>query len=340
MGYATGTSTAPSDLLSDLVSFLSGEGWSITRTNGYRDGVTDDQVTIHDSSATDNPFFHFLYDDDTTTARIDCQPSVSDAGISSPYYAHTGSPNTSGGNGTTVSIGQRGATSSQGFEGASQAYHFFGGSTSDGRYCHVVVEGDAGVFFHLLFGTIEKAGTFGGGAYMTAMQTRQDGQVMWPFCGSPGNWYSTQWLRCDDVLTGGSYTTDGGTSYWSRNFGTCHYFRQNPAVYYSMPWYCGGLIAYNQRSVLGPNPVVVWEDAVPGLGDDHAILGHIPDCRPCSMFGREPNEIITIGSDDWHIFPVHQKLEGATGTSTYTNTNTGTAPNNFSNYAGFAYLEN
>jgi hypothetical protein len=339
MAFQTSTSSSPQDLLDKLVTFATAQGWTITSVVGYRDGITYDQVSMTDGSASQNPYFHFLADDDLNTAAINCQPSRLYVDTETPFYAHTGSPNTGGGPGTYISIGHRASADNQGFGGASTAYWFFAGTTSDGRYMHVVVEGDAGVFFHLAFGTIEKAGTFNGGAYMTAMQTDDSSQVMWPFTFSPGNWHSTQWLRCDNVLTGGTVTTDGGTSRWTEHFGQA--FAGNTSL--SHAWAFGGVIPWNQRTPFGPNLCLTWEDTVPSPTlDDFVILGHTPDIRIVSMDGREPGEIVTIGSDDWYLFPVHVKNAargGATGSSaSYINSFTaGSPPNNDSNLAGFAY---
>ena len=75
-------------------------------------------------------------------------------------------------------------------------------------------------------------------------------------------------------------------------------------------------------------------------GTFYKIVGHIPDMRFVSMNGREPGEIITIGPDDWYLFPMHIKTtDGVSSTSSaYTNTFTsGGAPNNDSNLMGLAY---
>lgn len=342
MAYQKSTSTSPSDLLSQLVTFASGQGWTITSTVGYRDGITYDQVSMHDTSASQDPYFHFLSDDTLVTASINCQPSRLYVDTETPFYAHTGSPNTGGGSGSFVSIGHRGGTTNQGFGGASTAYWFFAGSTSDGRYIHIVVEGDAGVFFHLCFGTIEKAGTFNGGAYMTALQVDESSQVNWPFTFAPDNWLATNWIRCDNVLTSGTVTTEGGTSRWTTDFGQA-WSRASLTSGLATGWAAGGVIPWNQRTPFGPNICVVWDDLTPVAGtDDFVILGDTPDIRIVSMDGREPGEIVTIGSDDWYLFPVHVKNAirgGATGdTGSYSNDWTaGSPPNNDSNIAGFAY---
>jgi len=334
MGYETGTSLSPSDLLAKIVAHAGGQGWSITRTTGYRDGITDDQVTMHDGSASDDPYFHFLYDDTLVSASISCMPSDSDGGALALYYQHPGTPSTAGAP-QVVSIGHRASAIDQGFGGPHHRYTIFSGSTSDGRYMHVVCEGDAGVFFHLCWGTIEKAGNFNGGAYMTACQVDDSIQVNWPFTWNPGGWHSTQYIRNDNLLTGGTFTTDGGTSRWTDNFGQSFL---NSGL--SFAWMSGGVIPWNQRTPFAPNICVSWEDLSPAVGtDDFVILGHTPNLRIVSLNGREPGEIVVIGSDNWYLFPVHTKTVEI-GANAYSPTATGGTPASTSNLAGLAYLRN
>ena len=106
MAFETGTSTSPSNLLSKLVTRLTTDGWTITRTNG----APGTQVSISDGSAAGGAHFHFLADDTAATARWSCQPSRADAGSGVNFYAHTGSPDVSGtvirASGFSVTIGR------------------------------------------------------------------------------------------------------------------------------------------------------------------------------------------------------------------------------------------
>jgi len=337
MAFETGVSLSPSDLLSKLVTRLTTDGWTIVRTNGSPGA----QVSVSDGSAAEANQFNFLADDTAAVAAIDCQPSRADGGSGVSFFAHTGSPNTAGTNGTFVSIGHRTSATDQGFSGTHTAYFFFTGSTPDGRYAHIVVEGTAGVFFHLFFGTIAKAGTFVGGQYMTGFTTTSTGLFTWPFQFNESKFRSTSWIRCDDFFTGISVTTDAGLSRWHEAPGMAH--NNGTATNYAAAWYQGGLQNFNQRSPFGPNLCIVWNAVSPSsVSTAHKILGHTPDLRLVSMDGRDPGEVLVIGADSWRIFPVHRKtLDGSsTTTSAYVNTTAaGPAPNTDSNLAGFALLE-
>lgn len=337
MAFETGVSTSPSDLLSKLVTRLTTDGWTIVRTNGSPGA----QVSISDASATETNQLNFLADDTAATASIACQPSRTDGGSGVSFFAHTGSPNTSGSNGTFVSIGHRNSSADQGFSGSHVAYFFFTGTTADGRYCHIVVEGTSGVYFHLAFGTIAKAGTFTGGQYVTGLNVTTAGVFNWPFEFNEAKTQSTSWIRCDDFFTSISVTTDSGTSRWHEAPGMAH--NNISSSNYAAPWYQGGLQSFNQRTPFGPNLCIVWNSIGPfAVSTAHKILGHTPDFRLCSMDGRESGEVVTIGADDWRIYPAHRKTTDGTSTtsSAYVNTFTGGgAPNHDSNLAGFALKE-
>lgn len=337
MAYETGVSTSPSNLLSKMVTRLTTDGWTIVRTNGSPGA----QVTISDGSATEGNVFNFLADDTAATASWSCQPGRVDGGSGVAFYAHTGSPNTSGTGGTFVSFGHRLSSSDQGFSGSHTAYHFYTGSTSDGRYCHIVVEGTAGVFWHLMFGTCEKAGTFSGGQYMSALNvgsTSVQNHWLWDFA-APTSTTGTNWFRNDDHFNSIGQSTDAGVSEWFEDVA----FAGNIGGSINMngPLYQGGLQVFNQRTPFCPIWLHVFNALTPvPQTTAWKLCGHIPDARFCSMDGREPSDSITIGSDTWDIYPMHIKTTDgvSTTTSAYTNTFTaGGAPNNDSNLMGMAY---
>jgi len=337
MPYETGVSTSPSDLLAKMVTRMSTDGWTTVRLTG----APGTQVSMSDGSAAVTTQFNFLADNSTSIANISCMPSNGDSGSGVNFYAHTGSPNTSGTDGTFIHFGQKLSTADEGFSGNSTAYHFFTGTTTSGRYVHVVLEGTAGVFWHLCFGTIEKAGAFDGGAYMTASSVRsQTDGVHWAFDWAKTTFVNTHWFRNDSHYITKSTTTDAGASRWFENFS----FAGNRTTTQHMPGplYQGGLQSFNQRTPFAPIWIHTFDSAAPTpTSTGWVIAGHIPDMRFVSMDGREPGETIVIGADTWHLFPMHRKTTDGTSTTSvaYTNTHTtgGPAPHNDSNLMGLAY---
>jgi hypothetical protein len=337
MAFETGVSTSPSDLLSKLVTRLTTDGWTIIRTNGSPGA----QVSISDGSATLGTQFNFVADDTTVSAHIACQPSTGDGGSGVAFYAHTGSPNVSGAFGTFVQIGQGTSITDQGFSGSHTAYFFFTGTTSEGRYCNIVVEGTAGVYWHMAFGTCEKAGTFDGGQYISGSNVGDaSNDIHWLFeFTAPSLTTNTSWLRDDDHYNSIGQSTDGGLSEWFEDIAFAGQIGSAQNMF--GPLYQGGLQNFNQRTPFCPIWLHVFNHLGPSAGSTaFKIVGHIPDMRFVSMDGREPGEIITIGADDWYLFPMHIKTtDGLSSTSSaYQNTYTaGGAPNNDSNLMGLAY---
>lgn len=340
MAYETGVSTSPQDLVSKIYNHATANGWTGVRNNGAVTGASGAQHSLSDGSAAVSNQINMVGFNAANTAEIAMQPSTGDGGSGVQFFNHTGSPNTSGTRGTYVSMGHGTSTAALGFAGAHVAYHIFSGSHADGRYVHVVCEATAGVFYHMMFGTILKAGSFNGGQYATASNVRPQtsAQVMWPFSSGGLTGQGTQWLRGDGLY---SFGTPG----WQALHGAAHSPSNNSTVAaMTSTLYQGGLIGFNGRTPLGPVVAPFWQTVTPsGSSTLFYLLGHLPDVRLVNMDGREPGEQIVLGSDTWHLFPAYRKTTDGTSTTTAAFANTfvaGTDANtNDSNLAGYAFRE-
>lgn len=336
MAYETGTSTGPIDLLSKLQTRLNTDGWTITRSGG----TPGNQLTIEDGSALLGTFFSFLPIETANVESWHCQPHTSDSG-DVVFQSHPGSPNTSGSGATFIRFGQSNSSDVQGFEGASIAYHFFTGTVTNGRYCHVVLEGTSGIYFHLAFGTIEKVGVFDGGAYISATNfTDTAADAHWLFNFESGVNSGIDWLRNDDHYTSIGQTTDAGASRWFQKIAFAGSYGEVNNMYSGL--YQGGLQAWNNRSTLCPIWIHTFNSLNPvPITTAFKIVGQIPDMRFISMDGRTADEIMTIGGDDWMIFPMHNKQTvHQDDDEAYDNTNLSGPPDNNTNLMGLAYRKN
>jgi len=98
--------------------------------------------------------------------------------------------------------------------------------------------------------------------------------------------------------------------------------------------FMGGLIDLTQRTPLCPNYLKAELTGAPGLT---VFVGQTPDLRIISMQGRNPDgEIVTIGSDDWFLFPM-RNMGAVPVTDDGAYVSSGTQPNHQSNLIGFAY---
>ena len=335
MAYETGVSSSPTDLVSKIYTRAGTDGWTQVRNNGAVTGSSGNQHSISDSGVQ----FNMVGFDTTNQGEIRLQPSTGDGGAGVQFYNHTGSPNTTGSNGTFVRCGHGDASFELGFTGSHVAYHLFSGDTPGGaKYIHAVVEGVAGVFFHLWMGTIEKAGTFTGGAYATGTCYRTaTSSVVWPFGFGHSTTLATQWIRGDSLYTAGSPG-------WRTLQGFAHKVSATlPGM--AEDTYYGGALAFNGRTPMGPVLAPFWNTTgTPTVTTTGwYLLGHLPDVRLISMEGREPGEQIELGGDTWHCFPVYRKTTDGTSITTdaFSPTFTASSGSNTydSNIAGFAYRE-
>lgn len=349
MAYTTSVTIGnPNEMLDLIRDEMVTDGWVLERSDGLPSGgkvlsdASADEATFVSARARNTGF------DANTNVGVGTADSVSPAEV----WDLPGSPDNLD-DGRIINFGQRESSIIQGFEGDdsggadyTRVSVFTGDNAAgNGRYMHCVAECRPGLFWHLLFGTINKAGTFSGGFYCTGSAVGDSGgDSIWPFEWNMPRSSSrgTSWIRCDDFFTGVSQTGDGGTSRWFEDWA---FAGQEGAVANMFgPLYQGGLQAFNQRTPFAPIWAIIHNSTSSNpINTAWKLLGHIPDVRFCSMEGREPNETITIGGDTWHLFPMFRKTTDGVSIlgDAYKNTfASGSAPNDDSNLMGLAYKEN
>jgi len=193
--------------------------------------------------------------------------------------------------------------------GSSMAYHLFGGTGSDGEYCHAVLELASGVFASVHFGSLDKADTFTGGAWCDAAYWVSGAGASWSLHHWPWVMVSAQTsyrgaLRAD-------LDSAVAPKWWG--FGNVSIGSQGDAIATNaIPYTAGGPSDYwaqaqspselNGRTILwpvtcyGPRPSLYW-----------SALGQIPGVRTCSMELLDAGEEITMGSDVYLVFPARAK---------------------------------
>lgn len=324
--YETGTATGTSDLISKLATFAAARGWTVAaQTTSAASG----------SPATSTPgrvfskgslVFGIGYD----SSNILIAPATAVNGSAS-WIAQTGSS-------VTSSSGLLPTTNSM--PGPYQAYHFFAGSAPD--YLHVVVERTSGIFNHFAIGELVKAGSYTGGAYGAA--------VGWQELWSAGNYAnnvpdSIYHSLMFDALTSntGGYGSvrptviradiDGKTNNWMpirTNWGGNNAHGDIRGNAFSQDLHARAPSQFNQLTPL--HPIIITADRPSNL---YSFLGHVPDMRGVNMTNLSAGQLLTIGSDDWLIFPAIQK------TATWDSGNTtSTNQQRSSGTYGYAYKRN
>lgn len=316
MAYQTSTATSPNDLLGQLATFAAANGWTMDTTSGTGGDPASNQRVFNDGAGG-----VFATIPQNALGEIHFQPATAFINNATSFFAHTGTPNSAGTAGTFPKCG--GIPN-----GASFTYHFFLPNAAP-RYIHVVMRAASGVFTHLAFGTAAKFGAFTGGQYATALSWRSinstDNTFM--FVDGINTSHSTQWFRVDGAFGGGSPT-------WFQEIGVAFGGSLSSSTQFTKALWMGGLIDLTQRTPLSPNFLKAEQSGNPG---QNMFAAHTPDLRLASLQGRNPDgETVTIGSDDWLLFPARQ-VGAVPETDADAYSFTGATPNHRSNLAGYAY---
>lgn len=301
MAYDTGVYTSPLDLLATIEAFADSLGWTVNTNSGVNTGGTG--YSNQQRSFTSDDLTVNIVPDTGGGGRLRAQPSAAFTDGSTAFYAHTGSPATSGTVNTTVNMNEIGT-------GTGVAYHLFGSGSSP-RYVHCVVELSAGVFSHFAFGTIEKFSSYVGGGYVTSLSwhTSVTTNIGLPFSGisRPTN-QGRQWIRADGLV-------DLPSPGWREDWGSMSSGVNDPN--FTSRLFKAGLNLATQRTPLAPIFAMAMTPETVSV-QRHVCMGVVQDVRMVSMEGRQPGETLTIGSDTWRVFPLRSKSSTSSGGSPYT----------------------
>lgn len=202
-----------------------------------------------------------------------------------------------------------------GLYGPLAGYHLF--ITED--YVHLAVEVVTGSFTHMCFGTIDKAGPFNGGDYVTG--TAWTYRYWYDYnksseMNSPTSYYNATLF--DSYMNLGSpyyqdcnnarirFDADGAVGNWlSFGGGACGFMRNDSLVWNTLG--NRNPSTFNTMSPLLPSIITALR---PSGG--YAIMGTVKDVRAINITNYQPKDIITLGNDEWMVFPMIRK-----GTGTY-----------------------
>lgn len=292
MAFETGTATGVNNLLQKLSTFLTAQGWTINRDATEGSGRW---LSVQKGASL---FLNFLSDPATT--------GTSDPGCWVHLRGATGY------NGASAFSAQPGVqpvnTSINKMPGAFAAYWFFEGDD----YIHIVVEVEAGRFRHLQGGTVEKACTFTGGTYCMGLQlyynlnTASDPASMnnvYPWATHTISSTSRNFIYAD---AGGGDGVQWHSSYQSDTYRHSGMWRETNSLTGSEPYRNGYL-----RRLLNATPSAV--NGLPVLERPRALirktsglhvnLGAPRDLRLVSIQNHAAGSVMTIGSDEWYLFP-------------------------------------
>lgn len=298
--YETGAASSVTDLLDKLRIFATANGWTQnffgTRTTGSGQAL---QLTKGAMACT------FIAD---TSAGTSADPGN--------YFGAYQHDTYNAGNGTENQANKSLQCLANGMTGPYVAYHFMTGSEGGSDYLYVVVEVTSGTYKHAGVGKLVGMGALTNGHFAfgcrwgygsTPISDPLAAYHAWPFDSGESGFRggpATQ-VRADcDGVTPRWYDFSSGVSYGNRAgggvravgsaLGTLRGTVYGPTLY--------GASAITGRTTLVP--CMIYGERTSNLA---SILGYAPGMRWVKLDYIAPGDILTLGADQWKVFPVIRK---------------------------------
>lgn len=319
MGYATGAATSISNLLSAIESFAVAEGWTVDGGKANRsDGAARGECVNIGKGDVRGAFFSALSADGGLNAGFEVP-----FGFGLGTYTY---PSWSGGAGNMAqaAAGARTITNNLGTTGVV-AHHLFGGP----HHLHVVIEVASGLFKHVGIGRVDRFGAVTTGVYNFGVRwynqagvidVPEDNRHALAFDHNSGHSRlgPATILRADSDAVSPRYFD--ANAFGSTNILACGWRTSGrSAGLLNLPLGLG-VSTLTGRAVLLPFMMSVQRS-----GGLFSPVGLIPDVRAVRIDNMNPGALLTLGADQWRVFPVIRK-NGAAGQE-----NSGTF--------GYAYLQ-
>lgn len=207
------------------------------------------------------------------------------------------------------------------------------GANSPKSYIHCVIEFQSGSYAHLAFGEMDKVGTWTGGEYYGAgFWSQGGGDIDIPQSIEHQEHFTSHQYNAGTMKGSIRCVTTSPTSNWLVMGSTTNAIRnsvQTRASTVTGPrgeWMSEQLMRIRTSPFSGLTPLVPIQVFFLDIGltpDVYHYLGQIRDVRGINMTTLTPAELITIGGDDWMVFPMRVR--------------NGAAASENSSVLGFAY---
>lgn len=299
MAYETGTSTSITDLLDKLRVFAVANGWTLNfqgaRTSGSGQAV---QLTKGSMAC--------------TWIAATSSNGVNDPGHYLGAYQHDAY---SAGGGTENQANKSAVTYANDMTGPFIAYHFFTGTERGSDYLYVAVETTAGIFKHVGVGKLVSMGALSNGHFCFA--------VRWDYGNNLNIATTTHAVGFDS----GEQGTRKGTSTQIRADSDALSPRWLDAYSNTGNRLGGGFRVADSTGARGfvYGPVRNSASAISGrtalipcmvTGERpsslFSVLGYPPGIRWVKLDFLDPGAILTLGAEQWKVFPIIRK-NGGTG---------------------------
>jgi len=296
MAYQTGTANNPNDLLDKVRVFAIGQGWTVNSWAVRSDGGGAGGWCL----ALQKGDLHVALYTDLTTPAGD-NPGQYIGGYLFPTWS------SAHGNMAQPNKSHNIATNGLGAS-AYTAYHLFGGA----EHVHVVVEINPGTYKHFGFGRLRRLGAYNTGGYVYMSNWHMSSSLRSdfmsvnhavPFDAYPYNTpiysYSTI-VRADSdsispryIYCPESHSTQNNMMCGIRDGNETLPILQCPAS------------SITGRAVLWP--ILTSARRISGL---FSSIGQPPDMRWVRLDYLNPGDTLTLGTDEWMVFPIIRKNGG------------------------------
>ncbi len=300
MAYETGSATDIQDLLDELRSFATTNGWTEDRWD-----ATNNVLSLHRNDV----YVHFTWQD--AVNQLAMYQSLGYISAGTNPWAHTDDS----GNGDTsypINVARR-----VNFEslGPFTAFHFFASTTAP-YYIHIAVEVDSGRFRHFGFGELDKVGDWEGGEYCyghywsqlsSDIDVGDDPQHSFGLDGLTAQTdhatmhiegmsfmdANTKWGNFSS--TTGSPGTDTAGEVRIPLFGSS----RSGLWTYALSWMRTSVLNAYKPLI----PINVLYRLATTTPDVVMILGTQPDVAIVGLGSLSPGDELTVGGDTWLVFP-------------------------------------
>lgn len=339
VGFYTGTSTGPNDLIDKLRLALIAESWTVDAFSAVGAGY---RLHVHKAASdATNMYFNFRSAIDEHGPSLITEDNLnSDSGDVTGLVIN-GSTGYDAGEDWDTQTGHPDNRSSQSYGccmtpmsiSAIPAYYFF----FVGDSVHIVVEITSGKFQFMSFGMLKKQGTITGGQYFTASISTYS--PVGDYTGSETyrsqyapRYFSLSGYAGYDSINGAVYLTADSVTKWFRCSESseheivfsCPSGAGNPGNYdqYCLRGICSFFWAfapsfYNAMAAMAPCYVFIKRS-----DDNYSLLGWPEGVRFLNVTNYTPAQEITYGSETWMVF-----------------NNDGVNASQTNPYAGFAFLK-
>lgn len=315
MAYETGSSTDLADLLGDISTFLTANGWTEDwlDTGAGRYGFSKNSVYVTGRWVVGDPV-HLTINQALGFVNTSTDPGKHTDDSGNGYDGAVDSNSNYDNERCVLNIGDGPFT-----------YWFFE-KDSGPAYFHCVVEISSGVFRHFGWGELDKIGTWTGGEYAYghygAQNTPTSANSTFLLDGGAG---TTNSDSCATVHAEGLPAQDG-SSKWLNCWGSSSVAPTDEAGN-PKQWCSGGFRSGPLAKNLGATD---GASASSGLVAGYPLaqfyvdatnsrvyqIGYVADVRAVNVANFSNGQEVTIGSDDWLLFPLSSKTTAVDNNST------------------------